>query len=312
MPPDAVDATVQTITRVLHDGRRIMLRRSGAQWADEQWAGSPVVLALHGTPGSRLKFASAEVTAHDLGMTLLSIDRWGYGGTDPHPRPSLSAFAGDMAELLDGLGVPRVSVVGVSGGGPFATALAAAYPGRVVSLALVAPVGHVAIAPSGAGFRTFHRFCFSVLPRIPGGTAGVFQVYRAMLRLAPQTAAGLISARGGAADRAVVLKPEMRARLAETFALGMREGVRGPVIDLDLFSHVWDVDAARITARTRIWLGSDDRNVPVGPVEALAATIPRAELIRVANQGHFWIAVNYVDVLSWIADQHAAQVVEAT
>lgn len=296
-----------TVSLILRDGRRIVLRRAGGSTSGGAAidTGRPVVLALHGTPGSRLKFFAAEASARDLGLTLLSVDRWGYGGSDPHPRPSLAAFADDMIDMLDMLDIGQVSVVGVSGGGPFAAAVAAAYPRRVVSLALVAPVGPVAEAPSGAGFRSFHRFCFSVLPRIPGATAAVFHIYRAMLKAAPLAAAGLISARADAVDRDIVLRPEVRARLAETFGLGLASGVTGPVTDLELFSRAWDIDIGSITARTRLWLGSHDRNVPIGPVEAMAAAIPGAQLVRLADQGHYWIALNYAQVLRWIVGQHA-------
>lgn len=298
---------VDTFTHHLADGRAVTIRQAGAVFDSRPGGGARAVpvLALHGTPGSRLKFHSTEATAGELGLTLFCVDRWGYGGTALNPRPSLRAFAADMAEVLDHLAIDRVSVVGVSGGGPFAVALAAVMPDRVASLALVAPVGDVARAPSGEGFRSFHRFCFSVLPRIPGATTAVFSLYRALLKAAPLTAAGLISARAGAGDRRIVLMPDVRARLAETFATGLDRGVAGPACDLALFARPWDVDVGRIRAATRVWLGSEDRNVPIGPVEALASAVPDAQLVRLASQGHYWIALNYREVLGWIAAAHA-------
>jgi pimeloyl-ACP methyl ester carboxylesterase len=291
---------VATETRSLADGRRVTFRLTGTTL--DGLRDRPLVLALHGTPGSRLKFTAAEPLVGALNLAMISIDRWGYGASDPHPRPSLAAFADDMRELLDQLGLTRASVVGVSGGGPFAAALAAVHPDRVSALALVAPVGPVAAVPGGEGYRTFHRFCFTLMPRVPGATALVFHIYRGLLRAAPLTAAGLISARAGSVDRRIVLMPEVRARLSETFALGLESGVAGPVIDLDLFSRPWDIDLAAIRAPTRLWLGCDDRNVPHRPVEVLTEQIPSARLTRLEGQGHYWIALNYGEVLRWLAE----------
>ena len=57
---------------VLLDGRPIGYREYGAA------EGLPVV-ALHGTPGSRLKYARAEAAAGTMGLRLICPDRWGYG-----------------------------------------------------------------------------------------------------------------------------------------------------------------------------------------------------------------------------------------
>jgi pimeloyl-ACP methyl ester carboxylesterase len=292
----ALDAIERTLT--IGRGRNMTVRISGDTIGD--LGSRPVVLALHGTPGSRLKFQAADDVARVLGVTLLSVDRWGYGGTDAHPAPSLAAFGADMAQFLDQLGIDRVAVVGVSGGGPFAAAVAAHMTTRVTALALVAPVGQIAGADRGDGFRLFHRFCFSVLPRIPGATAATFHVYRGLLLAAPSTAAGMIGARAAEVDRRVVLDPAVRERLAATISLGLQPGVIGPVTDLTLFSKPWEIVLDAITAPCRIWLGTLDRNVPVGPVKQLARDIPGGELVTLPGEGHFWIALNYARVLEWI------------
>lgn len=289
----AASASEHTVR--LPDGRRIGYRLSGA-------ATGPAILALHGTPGSRFKFAAADAIAASVGVRIIGIDRWGYGLTDRHPRPTLAAFADDMAGLLDCLEIDRVNVMGVSGGGPFAVAVAAERPERVQRLAVVSPVGLIRETAPGPGYRPFHRFCFEVLPHIPGATRLVFAAYRAFLRTSPALAVRVVTARAGAVDRAVVMRPDMRVALAETFCAGLQPGVDGPVIDLQLFSRPWEIRLDRITAPTQVWLGRHDTNVPIAAVEALAGAIRGARLIRVSDAGHFWIATRFSEVLHWLAE----------
>lgn len=53
------------------------------------------------------------------------------------PEPRLSAHVDDVVQLLDGLGLDRVHVAGVSLGGLVGTLLAATHPERVRSLAII-------------------------------------------------------------------------------------------------------------------------------------------------------------------------------
>jgi surfactin synthase thioesterase subunit len=56
-------------------------------------------------------------------------------------------------------------------------------------------------------------------------------------------------------------------------------------------------------APTRIWLGTEDRNVPQEAVRALAGKLRQAELTSMPGQGHFWISRHHGDVLAWLATQ---------
>src|SRR5258706_2153383 len=156
------------------DGRLVTYREYGAP------GGFPV-LALHGTPGSRLKYAAAHADAARMGLRVISPDRWGYGRSDPHPEPALADYARDAAELLHGLNIGRFSVVGISGGGPYAVAVAAQLRERVRSLALVAPIGPISGRLGPRDLRLFHQICFPALARAPRIVGLVFTVDHVLL-----------------------------------------------------------------------------------------------------------------------------------
>jgi pimeloyl-ACP methyl ester carboxylesterase len=274
-------------------GRRIAYAAFGAP------DGRPV-LALHGTPGSRFKYASVDRRAAEAGLRLISVDRWGYGASDVPAAPSLSQFADDMMRVTDRLGIGRFSVIAISGGAPYAAAVAALAPDRVERLALVSPLGPT----HGLAFRDmrlFHHFCFRALPRMPGLPTAIFRFYRRLLFLAPQSAIVLASLGSVRTDRVLVRTPAVRNSLAVTFREGLRENARGGVVDLTLFSRPWGVDLSRVRAATRVWHGTADRNVPQAAARRLADLIPGAELTLLPDEGHFWISDRPGDVLAWLA-----------
>ena len=279
-------------TVTLSDGRAIMLRTYGAP------DGRPVI-ALHGTPGSRLKFSATDEPARRLGLRIIAPDRWGYGGTAAHAEPSLGAFAEDMSALAAALGIVSFAVMAVSGGGPYAAALAACYPERVTALALFAPVGPIAgVEPT---MTPLHRFCFGPLTRRPRAVRGIFRGLRGLLRLSPRLGIAVAMATAPPADRRVLASPGVRDRLAATFVEGLRPGAEGPAIDLALFGAPWDLDLGAARVPARVWLGSDDRNVPLAAARHLAAALPDCEVVHLDGAGHLWVALNYDVVLRWIA-----------
>lgn len=279
---------------VLRDGRRVAYREFGAP------AGWPV-LSLHGTPGSRLMFAIAASAAAELGLRLIAPDRWGYGGTDAHPRPSFAAWGRDAAELADGLGLSRLSLLAISGGSPYAAATAAELGARVTAMALAVPVGPMVGEGPRPRLSMFHWLAFAGLGRRPWLTRTLFGLYRGLLRRSPRRAVSLVALGQCLSDRRLLRVPAIQQSLSRSFGDGLEPGAEGPAIDLTLFSSPWDVPFQRISATTKIWLGREDRIVPLSAIRRLAKIIPGAELAERDGRGHFWIAQEYGQVLEWLA-----------
>ncbi len=280
----------------LADGRRVGYRIYGA--AD----GAPV-LALHGTPGAHSKFAMAGVAASTLGLRLIAIDRWGYGATDAPANPSLAGFGRDMALVADALAVEKFSVIGISGGGPYAAAVAAILPGRVTAAALVSPVGPIVGLARRPRLSALHYVSFRVLPRIPGAIDLAFKAFRQVALRAPASSARIAAGRALSSDREIMSDRALAADLGACFATGLATGTRGPAIDMQLFSRAWNVDLREVACSARVWIGDEDRNVPIAAAIALAGGITGAELTQLGPHGHYWIARNFPDVLQWLAER---------
>ncbi len=285
----------------LADGRALGFRIYGDP------AGTPL-LFLHGTPGSRLKFAIAHESGRAFGLALIAPDRWGYGLTDAPAAPSLPAFAADMAALMDHLGYARFAVGGISGGGPYAAGVAARLASRVTALALISPMGPVADPACRASLSRFQRFCFAALPRSPLAIAAVFRIFRLSLERSPRLAAELATLRAGPRDKALIADPAIAGRLLGSFREGLRPGMAGPVADVQLFARDWGIDLGAICAPARLWLGTADTAVPLSAARLLARSIPACTLTELPQEGHFWVAANHGEVLDWIAATVQARV----
>ena len=277
----------------LADGRALGFRIYGD-------AGGTPLLFLHGTPGSRLKLVIGHDAGKELGLALVAPDRWGYGLSDAPDSPSLPAFAADMAALMDHLGHRRFAVGGISGGGPYAAAVAACLAPRVSALALISPVGPIADAGCAASLPALQRFSFTVLPSLPTLIAGFFGIFRWTLIHAPYLAGQLATLRGGQADKELIARPQIGERMLGSFREGLRPGMRGPITDLALFSRPWGVDLADIRAPARLWIGTADTAVPLDAARALAQRIGGCACEELQGEGHFWVAANYARVLGWI------------
>jgi len=105
-------------------------------WVEPGGAGAPVLLV------AGLGYASwcwRELREQlGAGLSLNAFDNRGAGRSDKPAGPySIAQLADDAAAVLDGLGLPRVAVLGHSMGGYIALTLALRHPQRVRSLVLV-------------------------------------------------------------------------------------------------------------------------------------------------------------------------------
>ena len=100
----------------------------------------PALVCMHMGPWAGVSFLPLlKVMGKD--RTAVAVDTPGYGNSDaPREQPSVADYAASMGDVIDGLGLNTVDVMGERTGAKVALELARQRPGQVRRVILVSPV----------------------------------------------------------------------------------------------------------------------------------------------------------------------------
>jgi pimeloyl-ACP methyl ester carboxylesterase len=275
-------------------------RRLG--WAEYGDRGGRPVFAFHGLPGSRRQRHPDDGIARGLGARMLHLERPGFGVSDPCPGRSLAGWAQDVAQACDLLGVDTMRLAGVSGGGPYALACAAVLGSRVQRVAVINSVGPPEAMRAG-GYSALVRLGFALAPRGAWTMRPFAALAGAVARRLPERYFELLGAGLNATDRRVFARREIREMFAEDMSEAFAQSGAAMAQDLTLIASRWDFDPGAIRAPLGLWHGTEDRIVPVAAAQALAASVPHAELHLLRGEGHFLVFERWPEILGWLVQR---------
>ena len=269
------------------DGRRLKVadgRTLGyAEYGD--LAGWPLVY-LHGFPGSRLAGGVLDRAARAAGVRVLAPERPGLGLFSPRPRRTLLDHARDILELAQALGIERFAVLGESGGGPYALAIAHALPEQVECAAIVCGLGPVHCPGWTDGLAVKERIGYAIAGRAPLLAGRVLFPIGAWARRRSRTFLRVTRWQLGPADREVLCGP-LGELVAADFAEAFRKGSRGVGRDLAPLFEPWPFHPAAVAVPVLFFHGTDDRTVSLAATSSLAERMPGARLEVAEGHGHF-------------------------
>jgi pimeloyl-ACP methyl ester carboxylesterase len=279
------------------DGRTLAVEDSGDP------AGRPVLVHM-GTPNSRHRYGPNVKDAAERGLRLISYDRPGYGGSSPQPGRSVADCAGDVRSLCAELGIDRLAMWGISGGGPHVLACAALLPDLVTAAASLA-----SLAPYGAqGLDYFVGMGQDnvddtrlFLADEASARAKTDKDREELLALSPEDVAKGIESLLTPTD-AAVLRGELAEYLVSSMQDGLAPGSQGWWDDTCMI-RPWGFELADISVPVLLLHGRQDMFVPFGHGEWLAAHIPGVEARLLDNDGHLTLLQNRVpEVHAWLSE----------
>jgi pimeloyl-ACP methyl ester carboxylesterase len=265
-------------------------------FADFGPPGGRPVLWCHGGPGSRLEPSQVAAAATEAGYRMIGVDRPGYGLSTPWPGRTIAAWVADGLAVLDALDVERCAAVGVSTGGAYALALAAAAPERVTGVVACCAL-------------TDMRWPEGRLLQDNPTTTGVWEAPSRDAAIALVTEA--FGADGSkllepppdapplpAADQALISDPVWLGAMGEGMPAMFAHGVQGYVDDRLADGPGWvSFDVAEVRVPVVVLHGSEDSIVDVAQAHHTAAIVPHARLRIVDGLAHLSVVMKVVDAL---------------
>lgn len=280
------------------DGRVLRIEEAGDPH------GKPILMH-HGTPGAGVLYRPHVSDAADRGIRLIGYDRPGYCGSTANPGRTVADCANDVREIAGVLGIDRLGVWGISGGGPHALACAALLPDLVVAVASLA-----AIAPYGApGLDYFTGMGTENIDDIklmladePAARAKGIDDRERLLALSAEDMANAFPTLLSAVD-AAALTPELGEYLWKSGQMGLSSSDQGWWDDGKAHLQPWGFafDATRVPVQ--LWHGRHDRFVPFQHGEWLAGQIPGVDAHLTDEDGHLTLLQNRVgQVHAWLLE----------
>jgi pimeloyl-ACP methyl ester carboxylesterase len=268
-------------TIAVRDARRLGFAEFGSPHG-------PAIIWMHGTPGARRQIpVEARAYAEREGLRIIGIDRPGIGSSTPHVYESVLDWTGDLELVADTLGIDKMRLIGLSGGGPYVLAAGAAMPERVLGVAVmggVAPTQGVDAPPGGLVSLASHVAPAVAMARIPVGMALTVGI-RLVKPLAGR-ALDLYARVQPQGDRELLGRPEFKAMFLDDLLNGSRKQITAPLSDLILFSRHWGFTAAEVTVPVRWWHGDADHIVPHRHGEHMVRLLPDATLRTIEGESH--------------------------
>jgi pimeloyl-ACP methyl ester carboxylesterase len=257
-------------------------------WQYGDPAGLPAFF-FHGLIGSHHQASMIDRPACDLGLRIIAPNRPGVGRSELTVRRSALEAVADVEDVAAALGLGEFSVIGISGGAPYALATLHRLGPRVRSATLISGMGPIRLPGALRGMRRSERIAFEIGSRFPWLARREFKRWSESFRAAPHRFLEAFIARLVPADQRLFregpfydlfLQDLREVFLGGNGPEGLAQEVRG-FRNLEL-----PLDALPADRRVCLWHGLADDLVPPAMAYQMARRLPCCEAHFVPG-GHF-------------------------
>lgn len=256
--------------------------------------GKPVFY-FHGWPTSRFHAADLNALARENHIQLISIDRPGIGLSD-YKKRTLLDWSDDVVELADQMHIEKFSVMGVSGGGPYAAACAYKIPHRLINTAIVVGIAPPYIPKLLDGMPFLTKFGWANYAKSALLRKGATLLHYMNAKYGPSF--GLHRFMFGAKkDRQVLSDPSIREEVRRGYKETFRTGYIGAQQDLELYTKDWGFQLSDIKTKVFLFYGEMDQNVPIAMGKYYHLHIKNSTLFTYPHEGHLIAKTHAEEIL---------------
>ncbi len=267
---------------VVRGGRRVEV------WEYGDPGGHPVVF-FHGLIGSHHQASYIDDQAKAHGLRVIAPNRPGVGRSEFVARTGALDVVPDLEDIAEALGLGEFSVIGISGGTPYALAALLRLGPRVRTATVISGMGPMRLPGALKGMDRGQRMFLEVGSRHPHLARRAFQRESGRFESDPERTLDRLVATFSRPDRVLFRRRE----IYDLFMLDMRQvfeegrAAEGLSQELAIYrNYGFSPQELPADRRVVLWHGLDDTTVPPSMAWAMAQALPNSEAHLVPG-GHF-------------------------
>jgi pimeloyl-ACP methyl ester carboxylesterase len=285
---------------VMRSGRKLEVREYG------DGAGHPVFF-FHGLIGSHYQASYVAEQARQSGLRIIAPNRPGVGQSEFAVRASPLDAVDDVEDVAAAFQLDEFSLIGISGGAPYALAALYRLYRRVRTVTVISGMGPMQLPGALHGMDQRRRLFLGAGSRYPQLARRAFRLASDRFRADPDRFLDRLITTWSLPDRTLFRRKEVFALflqdLHQVFTEG--NGAEGLAQELAIYRRYgFSLGALPPSPRVTLWHGLSDSIVPPSMAWRMVHTLPNAEAHFVPG-GHF-VAIDAAGPIIDRLRQHVA------
>ena len=256
--------------------------------------GAPVYY-MHGLYGSRIEAMLAADAADRCNTQLIAVDRPGVGTSSPEPGLTLKSWAATICELADHLGHEKFSILGVSGGGPFALRCAYFLPERIEKIALCGSLAPLIDQTLTHLLPFRYKVALWLQKHFEPGLKWANKRLYTSARHDPSGLLRKLARHLPDCDKKILVENKTRDIMSASLNEATCQGPLYGEQELTILGSRWGFDLNDIPISVDIWHGGQDEVVPMVMAHYLAEKLQHSSLHIIPDEGHFSLPILHAE-----------------
>ncbi len=255
------------------------------------------VLFFHGWPSSKTMAQLTDRAARELGVRIISPDRPGICESAFQAERTLLDWPRVLEQLANHLRLERFHILAISGGAPYAYAVALRLPARVRAVAVVSGAPPIVDLSDDRGLLRLYRWMLALYRARPKVLCALFYVARPIASLRPPIRFRpllLKILQLQACDAAALRDSAAFEACFESQRRAWRASAKGVMADAEIYARPWEFRLEDVVVPVRLWHGRHDRAFSIRLAEEVAKRLPDCTAHYIDSEGHYSLPIRHV------------------